>query len=86
MQRAFTEWVESILKNDTECIVYKNNFIEMCKYKCNAKSVFTLIEEIDDLEKIIIKYREKNKDPSTKLDFFYEISVFISKYKLNIRI
>jgi hypothetical protein len=86
MQKAFIDWVESILKNNTNSINYKNNFIELCKYKCNTDSLFKLYEDIDNLEKIVASYRENIEDPSLKLDFYYELSVFISRYKLNIRI
>ncbi len=86
MQKAFTEWVESLLKNDTNSINYKTNFIELCKYKCNTDSLLKLYEDIESLEKIVIKHSENMNDPALKLDFYYELSVFISRYKLNIRI
>ena len=86
MQKAFVEWVESVLKNEPNSINYKNNFIELCKYKCNTDSLFKLYEDIDKLEQIAVNYGENIEDPSLKLDFYYELSVFISRYKLNIRI
>ncbi len=86
MQKAFVDWVESMLKNDTSSITLKTNFIELCKYKCNTNSLFKLYEDIDNLEKIVINYSKNMEDPSLKSDFYYELSVFICRYKLNIRI
>lgn len=86
MQKAFVDWVESVLKNEPNSTSFKNNFIELCKYKCNTHSLFKLYEDIDNLEQIAVNYVENTEDPSLKLDFYYELSVFISRYKLNIRI
>jgi hypothetical protein len=86
MQKAFVDWVESILKNEPNSINYKNSFIELCKYKCNTNSLFKLYEDINNLEQIVVKYGENTENKSIKLDFYYELSVFISRYKLNIRI
>ena len=86
MQKAFVEWVESVLKNEPNSINYKNSFIELCNYKCNTDSLFKLYEDMDKLEQIVASYGENIEDPSLKLDFYYELSVFISRYKLNIRI
>ncbi len=86
MQKAFTEWIESLLGDDADSLVYKTNFMELCKYKCSTNSLLKLYEDIDNLEKIVVTYVENKDDQASKSDFYYELSVFISRYKLNIRI
>ena len=58
MQKSFINWVESVLKNDTNSTNYKNNFIELCKYGCNTDSLFILYEDIENLEKVVVRYSE----------------------------
>ncbi len=86
MQKAFVEWVESILENNMNSENYKNNFLELSKYKCNTDSIFKLYEDTEKLEKIIKMYSKNTENETVKSDFYYELSVFIIIYKLNIRI
>ena len=88
MQNAFTRWIESIINNNNEgsSSQYKKIFFELCGYKCNTDSIFKLHEDMENLEKLAINYKNDAHNEQTKSDFFYNLSVFIHKYKLNIRI